>query len=831
MAGKKAKKQKKGKSPRRQYVEEGIDATSPEGLGIHVVLPDQLPVLPAKDLVAFPSVMMSLYVGRSASVKAVEAAMESDKLIFLIAQKNQEIEDPDSSGLYRIGVVANIVRTLKLSDGRYKVLMQGIIRARTLRYQQTGDYLTAKIESLLQREPLRMTAEEDLIINRIRENLQALVEYEHLPEEMLLVTEEIQDPGVLADVILAHYKLDPQQAQALLEELDPLKRLRRTDALITDDLNQFLISERIRDKTRDELSKGQREYYLREQIKQIQRELGENEGASEDLNSLKLALEQAKLPPHAQEESAKQFRRLERMPPESSEYALIRTYLEWIAELPWAATTKDKLDLTYTKKILDEDHFGLDKAKDRILEYLSVRKLNRDSKGPILCFVGPPGVGKTSLGKSIARALGRKLFRVSLGGVRDEAEIRGHRRTYVGALPGRIIQGLKQAGSKNAVCVLDELDKVGADFRGDPASALLEVLDPAQNTEFQDHYLGVHFDLSEVLFIATANTIDTIPDALLDRLEVIFISGYTTEEKLKICTRFLIPRQLKENGLEGKKIAFSDEALLFLIERYTREAGVRNLEREIGSLCRKVAREFAETKKLRKLVDEKLIQEYLGPTKFDPELDERKDLVGMARGLAWTVHGGEVMPVEVSVAKGSGALALTGQLGSVMQESAQAAVFYARSNASMLGLDPGFHQKLDLHIHVPGGATPKDGPSAGITIAVALVSALSERKVSKDVAMTGEITLRGNVLPVGGLKEKALAALRYGIRKVIIPFENIKDLEEIPKEQRDRIKFIPVKHISEVLEIVFAHERVQKRAKGRGRTRGKTRAKPLTAEI
>lgn len=821
-----AKKRKKSVK-RTQLPEDGIDSSAPAGVGVHVVLPDHLPVLPAKDLVAFPSVMMSLYVGRSSSVKAVEEAMEKDKLIFLVAQKNQEAEDPDSNGLFRIGVVANVVRTLKLSDGRYKVLMQGIIRARALRYQQGGDFMTAKIESLLQREPLNITAEEEVIINRIRENLQVLVEYEHLPEEMLLVTEEIQDPGVLADVILAHYKLEPLQAQSLLEEVDPIKRLRRTDSLITDDLNQFLISERIRDKTRDELSKGQREYYLREQIKQIQRELGENEGSSEDLSALKVALDDAQLPTHAKEEANKQFRRLERMPPESSEYALIRTYLEWIAELPWSVHTKDRLDLKSAMKILDEDHFGLEKAKERIIEYLSIRKLKRDSKGPILCFVGPPGVGKTSLGKSIARALGRKLFRVSLGGVRDEAEIRGHRRTYVGALPGRIIQGLKQAGSKNAVCVLDELDKVGADFRGDPASALLEVLDPAQNAEFQDHYLGVNFDLSEVLFIATANTIDTIPDALLDRLEVIFISGYTTEEKLNICNRFLVPRQLKENGLEGKSVKFESSALLFLIERYTREAGVRNLEREVGSLCRKIAREYAESKKLRKVITEKMVVELLGTTKYDPELDEHKDLIGLARGLAWTIHGGEVMPVEVSVAKGNGALALTGQLGSVMQESAQAAVFYARSNAAMLGLDPGFHQKYDIHIHVPGGATPKDGPSAGITIATALVSALSDHKISKDVAMTGEITLRGNILPVGGLKEKALAALRYGIEKVIIPFENIKDLEEIPKEQRDRIKFIPVKHISEVLELALQHNR------GKGpRVKGKKRrAKPLTAEI
>lgn len=795
-------------------------------------IPPVLPVLPAKDLVAFPSVMISLYVGRPQSVKAVEQSLKKDKLIFVVTQRSEVNDQPAAADLYTIGVVANVVRTLKLPDGRYKVLLQGIVRGRAIKYQERENFLIARVRPLFPPPQLKISAEDEVIMNRIRENLQILVEHEHLPEEMLLVTEELDDPGILSDVVIAHYKLDAHYAQNILEELDALKRLKITDSVITDDMNQFFISERIRNQARDELSKGQREYYLREQMKQIQLELGEQEGSTADLAALKRALEEAKLPEHAKEEANKQFKRLERMNAETGEYALLRTYLEWIADLPWSVMTKDCLDLKRAKRVLDEDHYGLDKPKQRILEYLGVRKLNPASKGPILCFVGPPGVGKTSLARSIARALGRKYFRMSLGGVRDEAEIRGHRRTYVGALPGRIIQGLKQAGSRNAVFVLDELDKIGTDFRGDPASALLEVLDPQQNKEFRDHYLNVSFDLSEVLFITTANTIDTVPDALLDRLEVIYLSGYTSEEKVHIAKRFLIPRQLKDNGLEKIKIEFSDDAIIYLIERYTREAGVRNLEREIGSVCRKIARSYAESGRVRRKVSPEVVAEALGATRFDPESTELRDVVGLARGLAWTTHGGELMPVEVSLAKGKGELCLTGQLGNIMRESAQAAVFYARSNAEILGLNSSFHDKFDIHVHVPGGATPKDGPSAGITIAAALVSALSQRAVSKEVAMTGEITLRGNILPVGGLKEKALAALRHGIKKVIIPYDNIKDIEEIPKEQRAKIKFIPVKHISEVLEIALLGLRKETAARTLERANGRKRkVKPsLSAE-
>jgi ATP-dependent Lon protease len=783
--------------------------------------PKVLPVLPSKDLVAFPSVMMSLYVGRAPSIEAVEQAIASEKLIFIVAQSNLEVEDPQGKDLYQLGVIAHLIRCIRLPDGRQKVLIQGLGRGRALRYKSNEGHIEVRVDPIRTDNNPEITAELEGILNRISENLQVLVEYEHLPEEMLLVSEEASDPGALADIVLAHYKLPPNVAQKALEELSAIERIRLTDAIITDDLNQFLLSEKIKDRTRDELSKGQKEYFLREQMRQIQRELGENEGESDDLQTLKKALVKAQLPKEANDEAQKQLRRLERMHVESSEYALLRTYLEWISDLPWSKTTRDRLQLNLAQKIFEEDHYGLQKAKERIIEFLSVRKLNPDSKGPILCLVGPPGVGKTSLGRSVARALNRRFVRIALGGVRDEAEIRGHRRTYVGALPGRVIQGLKQAGTRNPVILLDELDKVGNDFRGDPASALLEVLDPAQNKTFHDHYLNLSFDLSSAIFIATANTLDTVPPALLDRLEVISIAGYTSQEKFHIARRFLIPRQSEENGVKQLGIQVTDEAIRFLIERYTEEAGVRSLEREVGTLFRKIARTFAETKKSPRSVTQETVRELLGATKYDPESEDGEARIGFVRGLAWTVHGGEVMPIEVSVAPGSGKLTLTGQLGSVMQESAQAAVFYARANAKNLGLPLDFHQTKDIHVHVPNGATPKDGPSAGITIATAIVSALSERPVVSTIAMTGEITLRGAVMPIGGLKEKSLAALRLGLKKVIIPFANLKDVDEVPAEERKKIKFIPVKHIGEVLEIALESGVTQKNSK-RGKRRGKS---------
>jgi ATP-dependent Lon protease len=790
-------------------------------------IPRMLPVLPARDLVAFPHVMLSLHVTREAGIKAVEHAVSKQQLVLLVAQKNQETDAPLEKDLYRIGVVASIAKTLQLPDGRVKVLMHGLVRAQVVEYLPQKSHLTARIK-VLETTPLKPDAQVQAVIHRIRQNLQTLVERDHLPEEMLLVTEDLDDAGVLADVIIAHYKLQPDLSQAILEQLDPSARLRMAEEIITKDLNQFLVSEKIRDRARDELSRGQQEYYLREQIRQIQRELGEPEGPVEDLALLQRSLKEAKLPPHAELEAQRQFRRLERMSAESSEYALLRTYLEWIGDLPWSVVSNDQIDLRRAKRVLELDHFGLEKVKRRILEFLSVRKLKSDSKGPILCFVGPPGVGKTSLGRSIATALGRKFHRISLGGVRDEAEIRGHRRTYVGALPGRILQGLKQAGTRNPVFLLDELDKVGADFRGDPSSALLEVLDPQQNKDFVDHYLNMSFDLSDVLFIATANTLDTIPAALLDRLEVISISGYTTAEKLRIAQRFLVPRQLLENGLKRRKIKFESSVLLQVIERYTRESGVRNLEREIGSLCRSVAFQLAKGTRNTPALNSAFVERVLGPSRYDIDPALGRHVIGLAQGLAWTIHGGEMMPVEASVAKGTGVLTLTGQLGSVMQESARAALFYARANAAELQLDPEFHAKFDFHVHVPAGATPKDGPSAGITIASALISALSSRAVLKDFAMTGEMTLRGNVLAVGGLKEKALAALQHGLRKVVIPADNMKDLDEIPKEQRRQLTFIPVKHISEVLQLVL---RAPLRPRRGSRTASATKKPTLEAEV
>jgi ATP-dependent Lon protease len=742
-----------------------------------------------------------VYVSRASEKLAVDLSYEGNQEIIVVAQKVLKSEPLQPEDLHEIGIVAKIVRVLKLADDRYKVLLLGLYRVR-ITGVRGGDFFEGEPIPLRAPSLRGKKREASKIIERIRANLQMLVEREHLPEEILLILEESSDIASLSDSLIAHYRLAPNAAQEALEEIDPLKRLLIAEKAISDDLKRFLLSEKILDRTRTEIDKGQREYFLREQLKQIQEEL-EGSGEASDLSELKKSLSKVSLSKEVESEVNRQLQRLERIPLESSEYALLRNYLEWIAELPWGIKTKEKLDLVAAKKLLDRDHFGLEKAKERILEFLALRKLKAASNGPILCFVGPPGVGKTSLGQSIARATSRKFFRMSLGGVRDEAEIRGHRRTYVGALPGKILQGLRQVGTSNPVFLLDEIDKVGADFRGDPASALLEVLDPQQNQQFSDNYLNLDFDLSDVLFIATANTTDTIPDALLDRLEVIFISTYTLEEKEKIAKRFIIPRQLANAGLQNRGITFTDSAIRFLIERYTAEAGVRNLEREIAALARKIAREVCEKRRVTKRITEAAVSRFLGQTKFDPEMRDNRELVGLARGLAWTINGGEVMPVEVSVAKGNGTLNLTGQLGSIMQESAQAAVFYARSNAVALGLNAGFHQKFDIHVHVPGGATPKDGPSAGITVVCALVSALSGRAVSSAFAMTGEITLRGNVLAVGGLKEKALAALRQSITNVVLPFDNMKDVEDIPKEQRVRLKFHPVKYVSEVFELVL----------------------------
>jgi ATP-dependent Lon protease len=743
--------------------------------------PSQLPVVHTMDLVAFPGVMLSLYVEDESSKAALDKSVDTSDYVLLLAEKSEEHKGKPNTYLQSFGVVGTVVK----------------------KFTKKSKLITCLIEKVDDPDEIELTTESMELIDSVHDNLRLLVEFEHLPEEMLLVTEDAEHPGVIADIVIAHYKLNVEQAQDLLEEADSLERLKKIAAFLEDELKQLHLMEELKDKTHQELTKGQRDYYLREQLKQIQRELGDEVDDSEDVSALEQKLLEAKLPKHAKEESEKQLNRLKRMSAESSEFAMLRTYLEWISDLPWSVKTKDRLDIKIAKEILNKEHYSLEKAKDRILEFLSVRKLKKDSMGPILCFVGPPGVGKTSLGKSIANCLQRKFYRISLGGMRDEAEIRGHRRTYVGALPGKIIQGIKECKSSNPVILLDELDKIGADYRGDPAAALLEILDPEQNKDFRDHYLNITYDLSKCIFIATANTLDTIPQALRDRLEIIRIPGYTSKEKLNIAKEHLIPKEIEKHGLKDQNITFDNAAISLIIDHYTREAGVRNLSREIASVCRKVVRVFVETDKIRKKISDSFVEELLGPKRFESEEREEEALIGLSRGLAWTVFGGEVMPVEVSLARGKGTLSLTGSLGDVMRESAQTALFFARANADELGINPDFYKDTDIHVHVPDGSTPKDGPSAGITIVTAVVSALTLKPVRADIAMTGEVTLRGAVRGIGGLKEKALAALMQGIPKIIIPQANVKDLVDIPKEQREKIEFIPVTHVNEVLEIAL----------------------------
>jgi ATP-dependent Lon protease len=660
-------------------------------------------------------------------------------------------------------------------------------------------------------------------MRNVKEKIEQILNLKNLPPEIVMVTDNISDPGVLADLVASNLRLKIEESQAILEIFEPVARLKKVNDLLSRELELSTVQARIQNQAKEEMSKTQRDYFLREQLKQIQQELGEGDERTEEINELRKQIEKAKMPVEVKRETEKQLKRLEQMHPESSEASLVRTYLDWLVDLPWAKRTKDNLDIQKAKQVLDEDHYNLEKIKERILEYLAVNKLRRKIKGPILCFVGPPGVGKTSLGKSIARALGRNFVRISLGGIRDEAEIRGHRRTYVGALPGRIIQGIKQAGSNNPVFMLDEIDKVGTDFRGDPSAALLEVLDPEQNSAFSDHYLNLPFDLSNVLFICTANLLDPVPPALADRMEVLQLSGYTNEEKLEIARKFLVPRQLQDNGISASLLEVSDDAVLRIIGQYTKEAGLRNLERELASICRKVARKIAEGKKEPTRVTRANLHLFLGPPKFLPETEQEKHEVGVATGLAWTSTGGEVLYVESSLSKGRGNLTLTGQLGDVMKESAQAAVSYARAYAKKLGIEEDFYQKLDIHIHVPAGAIPKDGPSAGITMAAALISALTKRPVSRDVAMTGEITLRGRVLPVGGLKEKCLAAFRAGIMTVVLPDRNQKDLDDIPKQLRRKLRLLPVKNMSDVLKVALLDKSRKESSEALSTRRSKTR--------
>ena len=767
-----------------------------------VQIPDLLPVLPLKDVVLFPYVIVPLSVSREKSIAAVDAALAEQRILLLLAQKDPSVEEPSPADLYETGTAAAVMRMLKLPDGRIRLLVQGLARVRVDGFVQESPSLRARAVRIPEPEPPRPATEEvEALLRAVKEGLEKAVALgKTISPEVMLVAAGLDDPARLADLAASNLDLKLEEAQKILETLPGLDRLKAVLDILRREIRVLTVQQEISGMARGEIDKSQREYFLRQQLKAIQQELGVTDDLSEEVELYRKKLQGKTVPPEASEEIEKQLKRLERGNPDSAETATIRTFLDWITGLPWSVTSPDNLDLARARTILDEDHFGLEKPKERILEFLAVRKLAPESKGPILCLVGPPGVGKTSLGKSVARALDRKFVQMSLGGVRDEAEIRGHRRTYVGALPGRIVQGINQAGTSNPVFILDEVDKIGADFRGDPSSALLEVLDPEQNRAFRDHYLGVPYDLSRVLFITTANVLDTIQPAFLDRMEVIRLSGYTLEEKLAIARRHLVPKQRKENGLGEKGIAFPDDALRTIIDEYTREAGLRNLEREIGSCCRKIAVRFASGKTKPVTMTPGLVRELLGVPKFRSDEALRRDEVGAATGLAWTAVGGDVLIVEARALKGKGRLQLTGQLGDVMKESAQAALTLVRSRAKELGLPANFFETHDVHVHVPEGAIPKDGPSAGVTMLTAMVSAFTGQPVRRDLAMTGEITLRGEVLPIGGVKEKTLAARRAGISTVVLPAPNERDLAEIPEDLRRDLSFVFVERADQVLE-------------------------------
>jgi ATP-dependent Lon protease len=773
-------------------------------------VPDEMPLLPVRDVVIYPYMILPLMVGRDKSIRAVEKALDKDRLIFLATQKSSTKEDPGPDDIYRVGTVAMVVKMLRLPDGRVKILVQGVTKGRILDYPSLGDFFVVRIEKIQEPQLEPVGLEIEALMRSVKENSEKILQLRGIiSPDAVAILDSIEDPGRLADLVSSNLKLRVEESQAILEVIDPLNRLLRVNELLSKELELSAMQAKIQTQAKEEMGKTHREYFLREQLKAIQSELGEIDEKTKEIEEFRAKIAKARIPKDVEKEAEKQLSRLSQMHPDAAEASIIRTYLDWMVELPWSKSTKDRLDIGNAKKILDEDHYDLEKVKDRILEYLGVRKLNKNMKGPILCFVGPPGVGKTSLGKSIARALGRNFTRMSLGGVRDEAEIRGHRRTYIGALPGRIIQGLKTAGSNNPVFMLDEIDKVGADFRGDPSAALLEVLDPEQNNAFSDHYLNVPFDLSKVMFITTANLADPIIPALKDRMEIIELSGYVDEEKLKIARRFLVPRQIKENGISEKDMEITDEAILAIVNQYTRESGLRNLEREIANLCRKIARKIAEGEKKIPKITAKNLSKFLGVAKYLRDNEKKTDEVGVAIGLAWTPYGGDVLQVEATPLEGKGNLLLTGQLGDVMKESGQAAMSYFRSRAAHFGMKEKFYFTKDIHVHVPAGAIPKDGPSAGVTMATAIVSALTGIPVRADVAMTGEITLRGRVLPIGGLREKALAALRSQIFTVIAPDQNEKDLEEIPPYIRRKLDFKFVKHMDEVLKIALRSDSVE----------------------
>ncbi len=773
-------------------------------------IPEILPMLPVRDTVIFPYMILPLFVGRESSIKAVDEALSKDRMIFLATQKVATEDNPAPDNIYTVGTAAMVMKMLKLPDGRVKILIQGLAKGMIKEYVQEKPLFAVRIQRVVEPSAGELSLETEALIRSVKEQSEKVLSLKGiLSPDVLAILDQIEDPGRLADLVASNLKLKIEEAQKVLETFHPIERLRKVNEYLSKEVQVSTMQAKIQSQAREEMSKTQREYFLREQLKAIKNELGDIDEKSQEINELREKIKKAKMPADVEKEANKQLNRLEQMHPESAEATIVRTYLDWLVELPWSVSTVDNLDIKKAKGVLDEDHYNLEKVKERILEYLGVRKLKEKMKGPILCFVGPPGVGKTSLGKSIARALGRKFTRISLGGVRDEAEIRGHRRTYIGSLPGRIIQGIKSAGSNNPVFMLDEIDKVGTDFRGDPSAALLEALDPEQNFAFSDHYLNVPFDLSRVMFITTANILDPIPPALKDRMEVINLAGYTSEEKLKITKQFLLRRQFEENGITKDSLFISDDAILKIISQYTKEAGVRNLEREIASICRKVARKLAEEEKGPFHVTSLNLHKYLGPPKYLSEDELEGNEIGVATGLAWTSVGGEILHVETTTMKGKGNLTLTGHLGDVMKESAQAALSYARSKSREFTLDPDFYEKLDVHVHVPAGAIPKDGPSAGVTMATSLISALTRIAVRKDLAMTGEITLRGRVLPIGGVKEKTLAALRAKIKNIIIPYQNRKDLDEIPNYIRRKVNYIFVRNMDEILKVAFVPDKAK----------------------
>src|ERR671912_138236 len=793
-------------------------------------IPEELPLLPLRDIVIYPFMIVPLFVSREKSIRAVDEALGEHRMILLDCQKDLDKEDPTQDDLYNVGTVAVIMRMLKLPDGRIRILVQGVSRAKVESVDSSGDFLRARLSVMAE----VLAPERSLEVEALIRNVRALMEKaaalgKNISPEVMAIIANLDDPGRLADLSASNLELKVEDAQSVLEIPDTTARLRRVNELLNKEIEVLTVQQEINTQARADIDRSQREFYLRQQLKAIQGELGEGNELAEEIAQFRDKIEAAHMPKPAEEEALRQLKKLERMHPDAAETATLRNWLEIMTDLPWSKFSVDNLDLAKAERILNEDHYGLEKVKDRIIEALAVRKLKEKPKGPILCLVGPPGVGKTSLGRSIARALERKFVRLSLGGVHDEAEIRGHRRTYVGAMPGRVIQAIQQAGTNNPLIMLDEIDKVGADFRGDPSSALLEVLDPEQNNSFRDNYLGVTFDLSNVIFMTTANILDTIQPALRDRMEVIRLAGYTEEEKREIAIRHLIPKQMEENGITAKDLHVSKTALIAIIQQYTQEAGLRQLEREIGRISRKVARKIAEGHKGGIRVSLKNIHEFLGAPKIIPEEALKKDQVGVATGLAWTAVGGDVLFIETLRMRGKGNLVLTGQLGEVMRESAQAAYSYAKSRAKELEINEDDFSNYDLHIHIPEGAIPKDGPSAGITLATAMVSALSMRPVRKDVAMTGELTLRGNVLPVGGIKEKVLAARRARVSTIILPQQNRRDLDDLPKEPFKDIQFVFVDNMRQVFREALKEKVIPPATSGPRPTRLPQAASPRPA--